>query len=198
MANLNPIILNGHHVTLEPCNESHRNELRAAAQDERIWIYNGTKGLGLRFDPWFDKALKNLETRQQIPFIVRRIRDGEVIGSTRYYDISPEHYRLTIGYTWYMLDAWGSVVNPECKYLLLSHAFEVLQMNRVEFVTDVRNLRSRAAIKKLGAIEEGILRRHMILEDGFIRDTVVYSIINPDWAEVKAQLLNRIDVFTSN
>jgi N-acetyltransferase len=195
MLNLKPIILNGYHVTLESFNESHRNDLRNAAQDERIWTYNGVKAFGHRFDLWFDKALKNLEITQQIPFVVRRIRDGAIIGSTRYYDISPEHRRLTIGYTWYIPDVWGSVVNPECKYLLLSHAFEALQMNRVEFVTDVRNLRSRAAIKKLGAMEEGILRRHMILEDGYIRDTAVHSIVSPDWPNIKSRLNNRVHEF---
>jgi RimJ/RimL family protein N-acetyltransferase len=195
MLNSNPIVLHGHHVILESFNEVHRNELRNAAQDERIWTYIGTNAFGYRFNPWFDTALNNLETMRQIPFIVRRIKDGEIIGSTRFYDIFPEHRRLTIGYTWYTLDAWGSAVNPECKYLLLNHAFEILQMIRVEFLADVRNLRSRAAIKKLGAIEEGILRNHMVLENGFIRDTAIYSIINSDWADVKSQLTNRINTF---
>lgn len=127
-----------------------------------------------------------------MPFVVRRVVDGEIIGSTRYYNISQEHHRLTIGYTWYIVDVWGTVVNPECKYLLLRHAFETLHINRVELLTDVRNLRSRAAIKKLGAIEEGILRWHMIVEDGRIRDTVVHSIIKSEWPPVKLGIEARL------
>lgn len=192
MLYIKPITLPGCYVTLEPINESHRNDLRDAAQDERIWTYNGVKAFGERFDPWFDKALKNLEAAQQLPFVVRRMTDDAIIGSTRYYDISPEHHRLTIGYTWYIVDVWGTAVNPECKLLLLKHAFETLYVNRIELVTDIRNLRSRAAIKKLGAIEEGILRHHMILEDGCIRDTAVHSVIKQEWPSIKLRLEERL------
>lgn len=193
-------VLKGNRVQLELLNDFHRDELYAVAQDESIWTYNSSKAFGEKFYQWFDKAVKSLQAGQHLPFAVRRISDNKLIGSTRYYDINSENHRLTIGYTWYIPQVWGSYVNPECKYLLLKYAFEVLKVNRVEFVTDSRNSRSRRAIKKIGATEEGILRHHMILEDGFIRDTVVFSIIKPEWPSIKLNLENRqrsgIDVST--
>lgn len=185
-------VLKGNWIQLEPLNDSHRDELYAVAQDESIWTYNSSKAFGDRFYRWFDKAVKCLQAEQHLPFVVRRISDKKLIGSTRYYDINSENHRLTIGYTWYIPEVWGSCVNPECKYLLLKYAFEELQANRVEFVTDSRNSRSRAAIKKIGATEEGILRHHMILEDGFIRDTVIFSITKPEWPTIKLNLEIRL------
>jgi RimJ/RimL family protein N-acetyltransferase len=182
-------ILKGNGVQLELLNDAHRNELYAVAQDESIWTYNSH---GDRFYRWFDKAVQCLQTKQHLPFAVRRISDKKLIGSTRYYDINSENHRLTIGYTWYIPEVWGSYVNPECKYLLLKYAFEELKTNRVEFVTDSRNSRSRAAIKKMGATEEGILRHHMVLEDGFIRDTVIFSITKPEWPTIKLNLETRL------
>ena len=105
-----------------------------------------------------------------------------------YYHIDRGHRRLCIGYTWLIPEVWGTYVNSECKYLLLKHAFEDLNINRVEFMADARNYRSRAALKKLGAREEGILRQHMILENGYVRDTVVFSIIKSEWPEIKMAL----------
>lgn len=192
MLDIRPKILTGELLQLEPLNESHRNDLYEAAQDETIWTYNGSKAYGEKFHHWFDKAIKCLSQNLQLPFAVRRLSDRKVIGSTRYYDINSDHHRLTVGYTWYVPSVWGTYVNPESKLLLLNFAFEGLQVNRVEFVTDARNVRSRAAIKKLGAIEEGILRHHMILEDGTMRDTVMFSIIKPDWQQVKSQLHARL------
>lgn len=190
MLDIKPTILLGSLVQLEPLNESHKNELYNAAQDESIWTYNSSKAFGDGFYRWFNKAIT---ASTHLPFIVRRISDKKIIGSTRYYDINPEHHRLTIGYTWYIPEVWGTYVNPECKLLLLKFSFEDAKANRVEFVTDSRNSRSRAAIKKLGAIEEGVLRHHMILEDGFIRDTVIFSITKLDWPQVKSTLQSRLD-----
>src|SRR5581483_12426 len=102
---------------------------------------------------------------------------------------------LSIGYTWFTPDTWGSFINPECKYLLLKNAFEKLNVNRIDFMTDSRNIRARAALKKLGAVEEGLLRYHTILEDGFVRDTAVFSIIKSDWPLVKSQLEQRLAKF---
>lgn len=198
MQHIKPITLQGQHIRLEPITLQHRDALREASLDERIWAYNATKAYGDKFDAWFDKALRYLDAMQlntcpeQLPFIVRRMADQAIVGSTRFYDILPTHRRLTVGYTWYTVDAWGTAVNPECKYLLLQHAFETWQFNRVELVTDVRNLRSRAAIKKLGATEEGILRQHMVLEDGHIRDTVMHSITQSEWPTIKLNLEKRL------
>lgn len=185
-------ILKGYRIQLEPLNEKHKHELYHAAQDKSIWMYNSSKAFGDQFYCWFDKAMNCFEQQHHLPFIVRHLSDKKIIGSTRCYDINIEHQRLTIGYTWYIPEVWSTYVNPECKLLLLTFAFEDLKMNRVEFVTDSRNLRSRAAIKKLGAIEEGVLRHHMVLDDGFIRDSVIFSIIKPDWVQVKAMLQLRL------
>lgn len=190
MLTIESTTLKGSWVQLEPLNDSHKSELYNAAQDESIWTYNSSKAFGEGFYRWFNKAIT---ASTHLPFIVRRISDKRIIGSTRYYDINPEHHRLTIGYTWYIPEAWGTYVNPECKLLLLQFAFEDAKANRVEFVTDSRNSRSRAAIKKLGATEEGVLRHHMILEDSFIRDTVIFSIIKPDWPQVKSTLQSRLE-----
>jgi RimJ/RimL family protein N-acetyltransferase len=195
MLTLNPIALQGEMTILEPLEESHRDALYTAAQDETIWTHVAATGLGDRFHRWFDKALTCSAAKQHLPFIIRRKSDKKVIGSTRFYDIMPEHHRMTIGYTWYLPEVWGSFANPESKLLLLQHAFEDLKVNRIEFVTDSRNNRSRAAIKKLGASEEGILRQHMILENGFVRDSVIFSIIQPEWPRVKAGLSARIESF---
>jgi RimJ/RimL family protein N-acetyltransferase len=195
MLTLKPVRLQGALTVLEPLEESHRDALYAAAQDETIWTHNATNALGDRFHRWFDKALTSFKNQQHLPFVIRRHSDKKIIGSTRFYDITPEHHRLTIGYTWYLPEMWGSFANPECKLLLLQHAFEDLKVNRVEFVTDARNSRSRAAIKKLGATEEGTLRQHMILENGWIRDTVIFSIIPAEWPDIKSKLLARIESF---
>jgi len=103
-----------------------------------------------------------------------------------------KHHRVEIGSTWYVPAVWSTRINPECKLLLLAHAFEVLGMNRVSFCTDIRNTRSQAAIAKLGAVKEGILRSHMITQGGRVRDTVLFSIVLADWPAVKAQLTARL------
>ena len=191
MFTIKPVLLKGQNIQLEILDTKHRDDLYQAAQDEIISQYMPNKIQGDKFYRWFDAAL-NKKTEQQLPFVVRRQTDGKIIGSSRYYDIQAEHHRLAIGYTWYIPEVWGTVVNPECKYLLLQHAFEKLSANRVEFIIDARNTRSRAAVKKLGAIEEGLLRQHVILENGFIRDSVVFSIIQSEWSVVKTSLEQRL------
>lgn len=190
-----PTTLAGSWIHLEPMNETHRDDLCAIAKDSRIWTYIATRAEGDSFDQWFAKAMSKLQSGHHLPFVVRRLSDQKIIGTTRYYDISPTHHRLMVGYTWYSPEVWGTYVNPECKYLLLQHAFEILKINRVEFATDSRNLRSRSAIKKLGANEEGLLRQHMVLKDGFVRDTVVFSIIKNEWPRVKSMLEERLKSF---
>jgi RimJ/RimL family protein N-acetyltransferase len=111
---------------------------------------------------------------------------------TRYLNIEEAHKRLEIGSTWYEPSTWGGPVNPECKLLLMRHAFETLRFHRVEYKTDARNARSRAAILKLGAVQEGILARHMVMADGHIRDSVIFSIVDTGWPKVKAGLEKRL------
>ena len=118
--------------------------------------------------------------------------DGRVVGSTRFMDVTPEARGVEIGWTWYAPDVWGTQVNPEAKLLLMGHAFERWGAIRVYFKTDARNARSRAAILKLGAQFEGILRNHRIRPDGSYRDSAVYSVIDREWPDVRATLLARL------
>jgi RimJ/RimL family protein N-acetyltransferase len=185
-------VLTGRWVQLEPLGDQHRELLRAAADDERIWVHTLVVARGLGFDRWFDDALAHRATGRQFPFAVRRLADRAVAGSTSYLDPVPEHRRVEIGSTWYTPGVWGTQVNPECKLLLLAHAFDVLGMNRVSLCTDIRNTRSQAAIENLGAVREGVLRSHMVTQGGRIRDSVLYSIVIEDWPGVKAGLIARL------
>ena len=186
---LTPPTLTGRFVRLEPLAELHREPLRAAANDPRIWEFNSVSGYGPAFDTWFANALAPV---QRIPFTVRRLADDAIVGSTSYLDPMPLHKRVEIGHTWYRPDCWGTAVNPECKLLLMAHAFEVLGMNRVSLVTDLLNKRSQAAIAKLGAVREGVLRSHMIVQGGRIRNSVLFSIIASEWPTVKERLQTRL------
>jgi RimJ/RimL family protein N-acetyltransferase len=188
---LEPVTLTGRHVQLQPLDEAHREPLRPAAQDPAIWALTAS-AYGADFDPWFDRALRERDAGRELPFVVRLRRDDRLVGSTRFLNIEPAHKRLEIGTTWYARAVWASEVNPECKLLLMRHVFETLQWHRVEYKTDARNQRSRDAIARLGAKEEGLFRRHMILADGHVRDTVYFSVIDSDWPAVKAGLEKRL------
>ncbi len=183
--------LGGFGFILEPLVEPYRELLRAAADDPRIWEFTLTRADGAGFDPWFDAALTETAAGRRFAFAVRRA-DGEVLGSTSYLDLGTGHPRLEIGSTWYRPAAWGTSVNPACKLLLLAWAFEVFSVNRVALVTDALNLRSQAAIAKLGAAREGVLRAHMLAQGGRVRDTVVFSIVAAEWPAVRAALLARL------
>lgn len=185
--------LTGRCVQLEPLAEHHRARLRIAADDPRIWVNTLVDARGAAFDRWFDDALKNSAAGRQVPFAVRRLADQTLVGSTSYLDPVMHHRRIEIGSTWYVPAEWGTKTNPECKYLLLLHAFEVMHVNRVSFCTDLRNTHSQSAIEKLGAVKEGILRSHMITQGDRIRDTVSYSIIVGEWPQVKECLQARLD-----
>ncbi|MCW5747978.1 MAG: GNAT family N-acetyltransferase [Alphaproteobacteria bacterium] len=188
---LQAVTLNGRHVRLEPLAEAHREALRPVAQDPAIWTFT-TSALGTNFDPWFDRALGERAAGRELPFAVRLLRDDSLVGSTRYMSIEAAHKRLEVGATWYARAVWASAVNPECKLLLMHHVFETLGWHRVEYKTDLRNQRSRDAIARLGALQEGIFRRHMILADGHVRDSVYFSVVDGDWPAVKAGLEKRL------
>src|SRR5579862_3493684 len=147
MLDIQPNIMQGKFIQLEPLHHTHKEELYNIAQDERIWTFSAFKAFGQDFAPWFDKSISLLSRKEQIPFIARCLNSNKIVGSTRFYNIALEHHRLTIGYTWFIPEVWGTSVNPEAKLLLLSFAFENCSMNRVEFMIDTRNLHSRAAIK---------------------------------------------------
>jgi RimJ/RimL family protein N-acetyltransferase len=186
------LTLTGRWVRLEPLTAKHRDALRTAADDARIWQHTLTVGRGPAFDEWFDEALSQGAAGTRVPFAVRRLQDSRLLGSTSYLDPSLTHRRVEIGSTWYVAEVWGTEVNPECKLLLMAHAFEALELNRVAFCTDLLNERSQAAIAKLGAVREGVCRADKITQGGRIRDSVVFSIIAPEWPGVKANLLARL------
>ncbi len=187
-----PIRLDGRRVRLEPISEAHIPELVRLGADKEIWQHLPTDGSEEgRLSRELRTAILNRAQGTQYAFTVfAKKADGReaIIGSTRLFDLFPDHKKLEIGWTWYGREAWGGGYNTECKLLLLTFCFETLRCNRVQLKTRTTNLRSRAAIEKIGAAFEGILRADRVMPDGTVRDTVVYSIILPEWPTVKARL----------
>ncbi len=193
VASLGPRSLIGRFLSLEPLEERHHDDLIRAAADPETWRYmpfDVSQGFASRLPSFVDEMAKG----NPLTFVVRRHADGAVVGSTSYLALSPENARVEIGATWYVAQARGGAVNPEAKYLLLGNAFAA-HYNRVEFKTDSKNARSRAALKKLGATEEGILRAHMWMPQGHFRDSVYFSILASEWPRVKAALEARLSAF---
>lgn len=183
-----PVALAGRHAALEPLAESHAGEMRAALAGGELaaaWYTNVPDPSGV--DAYIAAALAAQARGQALPFAVRDAA-GELIGSTRYYDLDAAVPRLSIGYTWYAPKAQRTGVNTEAKLLLLGHAFETLKCVAVAFETSWFNHASRAAIARLGAKQDGVLRGHRRHADGTVRDTVVFSIIDSEWPAVKSQL----------
>jgi RimJ/RimL family protein N-acetyltransferase len=177
----------GRLATVELLDERHREGLRgAASEDETIFRYMVYTG---DFDGWFDAALAAAD---EVPFTV--VGNGEVLGSTRYLNYEPLHRRVEIGWTWLRPSAWGTGANVEAKFLLLEHAFDRVGLQRVEFKTDARNERTRAALLKIGGRFEGIFRKHMMLPTG-PRDSAWYAVTEDDWPAVREALRQRL---TSN
>jgi RimJ/RimL family protein N-acetyltransferase len=180
-------------VRLEPHAEEHRDGLRAAAAgDADLFAYMPADISGSAFDRWFDWTSRVSDGVRELAYTVRQQADGRIVGSTRFLNIELAHRRVEIGHTWYARDVWGGAVNPSCKFLLMQFGFEALKLNRIELKCDARNSRSRAAILKLGAKEEGTLRKHMVTSNGFVRDTVYFSVVADEWNDVKATLLRRL------
>jgi N-acetyltransferase len=179
-------------VRLEPLVEAHREGLRAAGDAPQIWAHMPRPAIGAGFDPWFDWSLSVCAGGQEAAWAVRTLGDGALVGSTRYLNIEAAHRRLEIGHTWYNPAVWATQVNPACKFALMAHGFETLALNRIEIRTDIRNLRSQAAIARLGAVREGVLRAHMIRRDGSLRDTVSFSVIRDEWPAVRDGLKARL------
>jgi RimJ/RimL family protein N-acetyltransferase len=193
---IHPLTLSGRFVRLEPLSEAHLPDLTLVGLDPRIWqfmVYTRVETAAHLRD-WVLDMLDRQQHGADLPFAVIHLASGKAIGCTRYLDIRPDDRALEIGGTWYGVAYQRSAANTESKYLLLRHAFETLGCVRVQFKTDLRNVRSQRAIERLGAVKEGLLRNHMILPDGTIRDSVFYSIIDREWPAVKShleQLLSR-------
>jgi len=185
-------VLHGERVRLEPLDERHVPELLAAA-DPATWTwFSGPLDDETVLRAWLADALRARDAGVAIPFATLDAMTGRGVGSTRYVAIVPTHRRLEIGWTWLAPASWGTGVNVEAKLLLLAHAFDTLGAMRVEFKTDARNERSRAAILALGAQFEGVFRKHMRMADGWIRDSAWYAITDDDWPAVRTRLVARL------
>lgn len=191
---ITPITLSGRAIRLEPMKFEHAALLAEVGLDERIWkhmVYGNVNSLE-DMRSWVDEILARQLRGTDLPFTVFDQKSGQAIGSTRFMNITPPHHSVEIGGTWYATAYQGSAANPEAKFLLLRHAFETWSVIRVQIKTDLINLRSQRAIEKLGAVREGVLRNHMILPDGRVRSSVIYSILAEEWPIVKALLIERL------
>jgi len=193
---LTPKLLSGHFIDLEPLAEAHRDGLRAAAQTDREIFSYMPSNIADTFDAWFDWSLNEAgPILGEMVFVVRRLADNTLVGSSRYLNISTAEPKVEIGHTWYMPEAQGTYVNLEAKLLLMQYAFEELGCARVELKTDARNARSRRAMEKMGAKFEGILRKHMRISETYVRDSAYFAVIDDDWQDVKAGLESRLAKF---
>ena len=196
---IQPVILTGRVVRLEPLSEAHVPDLAAIGLDSRIWqhMLYGRICTEEQMHTWVQDLLNRQARGTDLPFAVIYLPTGRAIGGTRYLEIHREHRGLEIGGTWYGIEYQGSAVNPECKYLLLRHAFEILGCLRVQFKTDVLNEHSQRAIERLGAVKEGVLRDHLITPEGRVRSSIYYSLLAAEWPSAKIKLEERIQLFST-
>jgi N-acetyltransferase len=190
---LDPITLEGNGVRLEPLTPAHRDALAAAAADGRLWeLWFTSVPKPEEVDRYIVDALDGHRDGHMLPWTVRELATGAIVGSTRYHDVVPKIDRVEIGYTWYAARCQRSHVNTACKLLLLGHAFESMGCRVVGFRTDNFNLVSQRAIEALGAKKDGVIRHHHPRRDGTVRDTVIYSILAAEWPDVKRHLATRL------
>lgn len=187
---IEPVTLVGKHVRLEPMTEAHIPGLTVIGVGQPFWDFMlyGNMETEADMQNWVRDIIARGEKGTDLPFVAIHLASGRVAGATRYLNIMPKDRGLEIGGTWYGPEFQRSPVNTECKYLLLTHAFETLGCIRVQLKTDLRNERSQKAIERIGAKKEGVLRNHMILPDGRFRHSVFYSILDTEWGDVKKNL----------
>jgi RimJ/RimL family protein N-acetyltransferase len=190
---IEPITLTGSHVRLEPLSLAHQDALIEAASDGELWklpytIVPGPETIA----EYIGRTLRAQELGLEQPFTIVDLACNQIVGSTRYTVIDEANRKVEIGYSWLARSAQRTSINTEAKYLLLRHAFENLHCIRVELITDILNERSRAAILRIGATQEGTLRNHMIMPNGRYRDSVCFSIIESEWPVVRERLLERL------
>jgi N-acetyltransferase len=184
-----PVLLEGRTVRLEPLGPQHLDGLAAIAFDPDLWQTNSSRLENRHdLDEYVALAVEEQRSGAALPFATILSRTGQVVGSTRFGNIVPAHRRVEIGWTWVARPWQRTGVNREAKLLMLSHAFDSWSCRRVEFKTSTRNARSRAALRGIGAVEEGVLRHHMINPDGSMRDSVYFSIIAEEWPGVRVRL----------
>ena len=188
--------LHGNYVYLECLSPAHREAIRPLAKNEVIWEFNKMlpvdENYDTAYDAYFDGALDKTGLGGQQTFVIRKVQGDSIIGMTRLYEINPKEKTILIGYTWYIPSVWGKVYNKECKLLLLEYIFKDLKFSRAELRVAHQNVRSQKAVEKIGAIKEGVLRKHGYRNDGSIRHTVIYSIIDDEWSQTKEKLLSLI------
>ena len=188
-----PVVLEGHGVRLEPLTPEHASGLAAAAADGRLWeLWFTAVPPPAETDAYITSALDGQRAGHMLPWAVRELTTGAIVGTTRYHDIVAAVERVEIGYTFYAASWQRSRVNTACKLLLLTHAFEALGCRVVGLRTDNFNLASQRAIERLGAKRDGVLRHHMARRDGTVRDTVAYSILAAEWPDVRRHLELRL------
>lgn len=191
---IEPLVLEGRHARLVPLSEAHQHGLARAAKDGELWkLWFTTVPRPDHTASYIATALDMRERLEAMPFVVERVSDGQIVGCTRYFNVDRLNRRLEIGHTWYAKSVQRSAINSECKLMLLRHAFEVLDCIAVEFRTHWMNHASRAAIARLGAKQDGVLRNHAIGVDGTLRDTVVFSITASEWPTVRYALLHGLE-----
>ena len=185
-----PVTLLGRHVRLEPLTEAHVRGLAEIGIGQNFWHFMlyGEMNTEADMRNWILDILGRAEKGTDLPFAAIDLVSGRVAGATRYLNIMPKDRGLEIGGTWYGTEFQRTAINTECKYLLMTHAFETLGAIRVQLKTDSRNERSQKAIERIGAKKEGVLRNHMILPDGYFRHSVFYSVLDTEWPEVKKNL----------
>ena len=187
---IKPVTLTGSLVSLEPIAPGHERGLIEATRDGSLWqLWFTSVPNPEQVGAYIATALDLQQMDSALAFSIIEIGTGRILGSTRFCNIDVKNRRVEIGYTWYRQSVQRTGVNSECKLLLMQHAFEQLQCIAVEFRTHWHNLESRAAIERLGAKQDGVLRQHQLMPDGQYRDTVVFSILNSEWPSVKTQLL---------
>lgn len=188
-----PIVLEGRGIRLEPLTEAHTDALAAAVTDGRLWeLWFTVVPPPDAMRTYIADALKGQRDGVMLPWVVRDVASGAVVGSTRYHDIQPAIDRVEIGYTWYAHSRWRTHVNTTCKLILLGHAFDTLSCKVVGLRTDNFNFRSQRAIEALGAKKDGVIRHYGIRRDGTPRDVVMYSILAAEWPDVRRHLELRL------
>jgi N-acetyltransferase len=184
-----------HRVRLEMLHERHAPALHQAGNDPDIWRYLPGQAFRTLADSraWVLNALDDYHRGKRIPYAIVEAESSYAIGSTSFINLRKAHRSVMIGMTWLSPENQGTGINTECKYLLLTHAFDAMNAVRVELLIDERNVKSQRAVERLGAVKEGLLRAHMIEQDGFIRNSVYYSFIDSEWPETKERILALID-----
>ncbi|WP_277585559.1 GNAT family N-acetyltransferase [Psychrobacillus antarcticus] len=188
------LILEGNRITLVPLEMKYKEQVYEAIKSPDVWKYTWREVKTFDdIEQILTIAVQSKNDCKQLPFIIKDKLSGEVIGTTRIGDIDTANRNVEIGWTWLSPSVWRTKVNTECKFLLLQYCFEELKVLRVQFSISGQNVRSQKAVERIGAVKEGIFRKHRIKADGTIHDNIFYSIVDTEWIDVKGKLINLLD-----